>query len=162
MKANFARWPAVFMIVVAMAPFVDAQRQRGGARPVLENGGVPIGSLGEPLGSWAKIEGVEVHDALAHGACTLRVDTVNGKKLQRPVEIWIEGIGSLPEGKHCVIEGYENTRMIGDPPAVEEFARRTGKEFHPMQAGWQTQMFFVPLQIVSPKELKMTKRNTKG
>jgi hypothetical protein len=153
MIPRLVAWPALILIFAATAPFVAAQRPRADGRPVLEGGVVPIGSLGHPLGSLLKIEGVEIHEGLAHGTSTLNVDTVNGKKLPRRVEIWIDGIGSLPEGKRCVIEGYENVRMIGNPPAVVEMARREGREIQLMQAGWQSKMFFTPLAIISPKEL---------
>ena len=161
MRPRPVTWPALILAVVATAPFVSAQRPRANGLPVIEGGVVPIGSLGHPLGSLLKIEGVEIHEGLSHGACTLNVDTVNGKKLPRRVEIWVE-IGPLPEGKRCVIEGYENFKMIGDPPAVVDIARRNGRKIQLMQAGWQSKMFFTPLVVISPKELAIPKREPKG
>jgi hypothetical protein len=86
------------------------------------------------------------------GVRTLRVDTVNGRKLREPVPTWVDNV-ALPEAGRCVLKGYEDCRMIGQPPAVEEAARESGKVIGQPQAGWQMQMFFVATSVVSPDGL---------
>ncbi len=128
--------------------------------PELRTGIVPIGSLGEPLGAYLKIEGTRVEGFKA-GVRTLWVDTVNRKRLRQPVPIWVDNV-ALPEAERCVLKGYEDCRMIGQPPALEEAARESGKVIGQPQAGWQMQMFFVATSVVSPDGLRISEGEGKS
>lgn len=140
---------------LATAPHTLPAQQRSLRPPrvELQNGIIPVGSLGEPLGRYLKVEGIREEEGKV-GVSTLRVDTVNGRKLREPVDIWVENL-DLPEGERCVLKGYENCRMIGDPPAVMEAARESGRKFGLRQAGWQMQMFFTSTSVVSPNGLRI-------
>ena len=138
--------------------FINTARAGQPATPVLEFGVVPIGWLGYPLGTYLTIEGQrEEGDGPKMGRGRLLVDTINGKKLDKPAAIGIDHLKTLPGGVRCVIKGYENMRMIGAPPASEQAAKEAGKPFIPPQAGWQAQCYFVALSVVAPKNLKISK-----
>ncbi len=113
----------------------------------------PAGKLGFALGTYLRIEGSRVEGPKTGGR-TLRVDTVNGKKLDASVEIGIDNVDSLPAGTRCILRGYETGQMIGTPPAVEQAAKEQGKEISRPQAMWQFFRYFVILSVVEPKELK--------
>lgn len=108
-----------------------------------------MGSLGYPVGKYLEIEGVRETGGMT-GHRTLRVDTIQGEKLDRPVCLWIENVrgGALPAGERCVIRGYESVRMIGLPDGVVE-----AEHLPPTQALWQMQRFFVMTSAVEPKGL---------
>ncbi len=112
---------------------------------------VPIGRLGQPLGSYLKIEGVRAENSKSPA---LRVDTVNGRKLRQSVEVAVSNV-DLPKAERCVLKGYENGQMIGQPPAVVEAAREAGKEIVEHQAAWQMHMFFVATSVVPPNALQI-------
>lgn len=161
MKSRRYSWWLIVLSGLATASFGAKSKDgpsKDNERIVLENGIVPTGSLGFPLGHLLRIEGTEIHEALGHGCCTLRVDTVNGKAVADPIDIWVENIECLPEKGRIVIRGYEMCRMIGDPPAVIVLAREAGRTIPPRQAGWQMQMIFVPLLVEAPKNLKIRAR----
>ena len=123
--------------------------------------GMPYGILGRPLGSYLTIEGVrDANPYVKVGVCTLVVDSVNGKKLDKPVGIWVDNVVALPEAKRCKLRGYESGRIIGAPPAAFEAAKEEGKTFLPPQAGWQFEHYFIVLSVVQPKDLEI--RNKKG
>ncbi len=126
------------------------------SQPTLHNMDVPIGSLGFPVGSYLTIEGVRLDGAKA-GARTLRVDTVNGQKLERAGAISVEKTEALPKGTRCVLKGYETFRMIGEPPAYEAAAVEAGRQITIPQVGWQVHLFFVTMSVVSPSGLKLEK-----
>lgn len=125
----------------------------------LAGGSVPIGTLGQPLGAAVTIEGQappapqEVRKN--NSVRVLIVDTVNGEKLPHPIGITVTNIERAPETGRCVLRGYESGRMIGNPPALEEWARKEGKEFTVPQAVWQWSSYFVALSVESPKDLRM-------
>jgi hypothetical protein len=122
--------------------------------PTLRNGEMPIGSLGAPLGDYLTIEGTRAPKDDKNDACTLRVDTVNGKKLASPVDIWIDNIEDLPERGRCILKGYETVRTVGIPPAVEEAAKEKGQDIAAPQR-WSILLYFVPTSVVSPETLKL-------
>ena len=94
------------------------------------------------------IEGVRAEDGKV-GVNTLLANTVNGKKLDTPIGIWVENVEALPKGTRCILRGYESGRMIGVPAAVAE------KEHIPLpQARWQFFRFFIVTSVVEPKDLK--------
>jgi hypothetical protein len=115
----------------------------------------PRGILGDHLGAYLTVEGVRATEGLV-GTQTLLVDRVNGKRLKKPVAIWVRNL-ILPSKKRCVLKGYESGRMIGDPPAAIEAAKEQGKEIVVGQAAWQWEPYFVALIVVEPKGLKLFK-----
>lgn len=84
------------------------------------------------------------------------VDTINGKKLDKPVAIDIDNL-EPPHGVRCVIKGYENMQMVGAAPAEEQAAKEAGKPFIPPQAVWQVRCYFKALAVAAPKNLKIGK-----
>ena len=114
---------------------------------------IPGGRLGYPLGTYVRIEGIRA-DGFKTGVNTLLVGTVNGKKLDQPVGIWVENVDSLPKGPRCVLRGYETGSMIGVPPAVIEAAKEEGKTVNVPQAVWQFRRYFIVTSVVEPKDLK--------
>lgn len=112
----------------------------------------PRGVFGD-LGQYLTVEGLRLNGTFT-GNSTLLVDTVCGKKLDKPVSIWIENL-ELPAKKRCVFKGYELGRMIGTPPAVLEAAREKGKTFPAVQAAWHWQPYFVALVVVEPEGLEV-------
>jgi hypothetical protein len=126
--------------------------ETGQRPPELHPGVIPIGSLGHPLGQYVTIEGVRA-EGFKTGNRTLRVDTVSGQRVARPLTIWIDNLG-LPEGGRCKIRGYETLRTLGVPPAEETAAAEAGKRISLPQAVWQIQLYFVALSVVSPRGLK--------
>ena len=109
---------------------------------------IPTGRLGHRLGTYLTIEGVRSEQGKS-GSKTLLVDTVNGKTLDTPIDIWVDNVDSLPKAVRCILRGYESGRMIGVP---EEVAR---KEHIPLpQAAWQFFRYFIVTSVVEPKDLK--------
>src|SRR5207237_636136 len=84
----------------------------------------PGGLLGHPLGSYLTVEGVRAEQGKV-GVRTLLVDSINGRRLPKPVALWVENL-DLPPQQRCTLKGYETGRMIGTPPAVFEAAREQG------------------------------------
>jgi hypothetical protein len=113
---------------------------------------IPKGRLGHPLGTYLTIEGVRFGvDKIGKAkidAHTLLVDTINGKKLDRPIAISIETSGSLPMRERCVFRGYESGRMVGVP---FEVARA---ENLPVPAAvWHFHRYFIITSVVQPAGL---------
>lgn len=109
---------------------------------------IPSGRLGHPLGTYLTIGGVRAEKGKV-GVNTLLVDTVNGKKLEDPIGVWIENVDSLPKDTRCTLRGYESGKMIGVPAEVAR------KENLPLpQASWQFFRYFVITSVVEPKDLK--------
>lgn len=103
------------------------------------------GQLGHPLGRYLTVEGtMETRGKV--GTSTLLVDTVDGRRLDAPVAIWVDN-AELHEGR-VVLKGYESGRYIGVPPEV---ARATGR--HP-QAAWQFQRYFIATSAESGATLR--------
>jgi hypothetical protein len=114
---------------------------------------IPTGKLGFPLGTYLRVEGVRV-DGPKYAGRTLLVETVNGKKLDTPMDIGIENVDSLPKVTRCILRGYEMGQMIGTPPAVVQAAKEEGKVIPHPQAGWKFYRYFVVLSVVEPEDLK--------
>ena len=112
---------------------------------------IPTGKLGYPLGTYLRIEGVRAEQNM--WGFPLRVDTVNGKKLDKPIEVWVSNV-DLPTDGRCILRGYETGSMIGTPPAAIEAAKEDGKDLNLPQAGWQFHRVFIVLSVVEPKDLK--------
>ena len=113
----------------------------------------PSGRLGHPVGTYLTIEGVRAEKGKV-GVNTLVVDTVNGKKLDTPIGVWIENVAALPKDTRCTLRGYESGKMIGTPPAEFEAAREAGKDITMPQAEWQFFRYFIVTSIIEPKDLK--------
>lgn len=110
---------------------------------------IPDGKLGYPLGTYLTIAGMRPE--IGKGASrSLIVDKINGKKLAQPIEIWIENTQTLPEGKRCILEGYENGEMIGNPGQAIQNGDLT-----PQQAPWQFYRYFIVTNIIEPTTLKI-------
>jgi hypothetical protein len=105
---------------------------------------VPMGRLGHPIGSYLTITGVRAERGKV-GVKTLAVDSVNGRKLDRPITIWLDNIEALPGSTPCVVKGYESARWIGTPPEV---VAATGRV---TQASWQLQRYFIVTTVVRPE-----------
>ena len=133
------------MILATSLAYADPDVPAG--RPtatVLRTGEVPIGSLGFPLGSYLTLEGKRV-DGIKTGVRTLSVDTINGKKLDKPIGIEVKNVDLPPPQFRCTVKGYETLRMGGVPPAVEQAAKEAGKPINRPQEGWQVKLYFVAI-----------------
>jgi hypothetical protein len=88
----------------------------GGVRrsqvPVGEVGGryVLVGQLGHPIGTYLTLEGTT--PAVAKDA-RLLVDTVDGRRLSRPVSVELRQARGLPANGRVVLRGFEDCGMIG-------------------------------------------------
>lgn len=82
---------------------------------------------------------------------TLVVDTVNGKRLPKPVYTIVDNIKEpgLPEDTRCVIRGYESGKIIGMPSAVAK-----AENIMVPSCGWQFVRTFVVTSVVEPASLK--------
>ena len=108
----------------------------------------PAGRLGYRIGSYLTIEGTREEDGKV-GVNTLRVDTIDGYRLDKPIDIWIDNV-TLPSRERCVLKGYETGRWIGVPDEV----LRATESPHP-QAVWQFQFYFLATSVEQPKSLKI-------
>lgn len=120
---------------------------------VLHNGKVPIGSLGKPLGTYVTIEGKRYPHRVEGSQWVLVVSKVDGKKLAKPVNLWIDNIGRMSAKGQIVLKGYENARMVGVPPAYAT-ASREDHEKPPAwtlrpNVKWQMELYFTVLKVVS-------------
>src|ERR1035437_8950098 len=115
---------------------------------------VPAGKLGHPLGTYLRIEGVRA-DGFKTGGHPLLGHTINGKKREKPIAVWVENVESLLTEGRCILRGYETGRMIGTPPAEIDAAREAGKEMSVPQAAWQFRRYFIVKSVVEPKSLKL-------
>jgi len=131
------------VLVVSACGCTAVQPEGGGS-------GIPMGRLGQRLGTYLTIEGVRMEEGKV-GTQTLLVDTVNGRKLSSPVGVWVENVKhpGLPKGTRCIIRGYESGEMIGLPDAVAE-----AENIPPPQAMWQFRRYFIITSVVEPKSLE--------
>ncbi len=121
----------VFFGLLCSVVALSGEPGPGPKQPTLQVSELPIGSLGFPVGSYLTIEGLRL-DGFKAGVHTLRVDTVNGYKLAKPVAIWVEKTEPLPKETRCTLKGYETLEMIGMPPAYLEADKEAGNA----AAGW--------------------------
>jgi hypothetical protein len=124
----------------------------------------PGGLLGDRLGEYLTIEGV-----LAEGGKTetgtFLVDTVNGKKLDKPVAIVVRvhdfdatrfdkpvGYVMKSDPHRTILKGFESGEMIGVPEGVRAAARELGRAEVPVSPqAWQWRPYFVALIISDAK-----------
>ncbi len=150
--------PALGLIVVCLAAELMLTQLAAGEdktnpdrpRATLHHGDVPLGSLGYPLGDLMTIEGTRAK-GLKINPQTLFVDTVNGKKLEKPVAISIDNVRELPADVRIVLKGYESGRMLGPVPAAIQVAEEKGEKVMMPQRSWHWDAFFVALTSVQPK-----------
>ncbi len=132
----------------------------------LDAADIPNGEFGHPLGTYLKIEGTralmpsEKPRVRIKDPHTLDVDTVNGKKLARPIRIRIDN-ADLGADTRYVLRGYEIGRMtnaIPDEVAKNEpeFAERNGVS----QVGWYFFVQFVVTSVAEPAGIKLEKKKT--
>ncbi len=147
---------ALLLLILAPSPaFADPNAPA--SRPtatILRPGDVPVGSLGSPLGSYLTLEGHRV-DGFKTGVETLLIDTINGKRRDAPIGIWVDNEQLPPPPFRCTVKGYEMARMLGVPPAVEQAAKEAGENIGLPQAGWQVQLYFVALSPVALKDVAL-------
>lgn len=129
----------------------------------------PGGLLRDQLGAYLTIEGVKAEDGKIETG-TLLVDTVDGKKLDKPISLVIRGAYvvndnlqparlDLPAKHRCVFKGFESGEMIGVPPAVQAAAAEQGWKGVPISpAQWQWRPYFVALIVVEPEGLELRKQ----
>ncbi len=129
----------------------------------------PGGILSDQLGVYRTIEGFRSEGSKDETG-TLLVDTVDGKKLDKPIPLVIRGAVvvdhnlqpaglSLPEKQRCKLKGFESGEMIGVPPAVSAAAQEQGWEEVPMSPKlWQWRPYFIALVVIEPKDLEFRKR----
>ena len=129
----------------------------------------PGGILSDQLGVYRTIEGFRLEGGKVETG-TLLVDTVDGKKLDKPITLVIRGAVvvdhnlqpaslSLPAKQRCILKGFESGEMIGVPPAVSAAAEEQGWKEVPMSpVQWQWRPYFVALVVVEPKDLELRKR----
>lgn len=119
----------------------------------------PGGLLGDSLGDYLTIEGVPYDGAGKVEGNTLMVDTLNGKKLDKPIGILIHNVRRLQARQRYVLKGYELGQMIGTPPAVRVATEELGQKYvEQSAAGWRWRPYFVVLIPVEPQGLELLKR----
>jgi hypothetical protein len=111
----------------------------------------PMGRLGYMVGTYVEIEGVQQLGTLL-GNRTLRVDTIDGEKIEKSILLTIDNIGreGLPPGKRCVLRGYETVRMVGLPEAVVTAEKLDQPSFY-----FQMHRYFIIRTVVAPAELNI-------
>jgi hypothetical protein len=154
---------SALLLVLCLCPVrASAQPPPAGKppeRPTIRTGEVPAGSLGSPLGQYLTIEGIRYEPKpaiMVDTTSTLLVDTVNGKKLSKPIPIQIATVRALPKEGRCVLKGYEDGRMGGTPPAAFKAAEEAGRPLELGTAVWGWRFYFVATSVVSPEGLKAT------
>ncbi len=147
------RWLSAALLVLCLAgESLPAQPQAGPPRARLQNGFVPIGILGYPLGDYLTVEGTRGPEGGKGIGFGLLVDTINGKKLKEPIGIGLGNITrELPKNTRILLKGYETGQMIGVVPAVIAWQQAMGETVLEPQAGWQWRSAFIVLQAVKPK-----------
>ena len=147
----------------SVVPAGQAPGGPGGARAEQLRPRPPGGLFGDRLGEYRTIEGVRAEGGKIETG-TLLVDTVDGKKLDKPMAIVVRPRGyptrrlDLPAKKRCVFKGYELGEMIGRPPAEYNAAKERGEDADELvkwdAVPWQWRPYFVVLITVEPKGLE--------
>ncbi len=129
----------------------------------------PGGILSDELGVYRTIEGLRSEGGKVETG-TLLVDTVDGKKLDKPIPLVVRGavvvehnlqpaVLSFPARQRCILKGFESGEMIGVPPAVSAAAEEQGWKEVPMSpVQWQWRPYFVALVVVEPKGLELRRQ----
>ena len=125
----------------------------------LDNRGVPVGTLGFPVGTYLTIEAVwqaPPQSVICNPQDFWFVDTVNGGRLAKPVEIMIETTNSYHEGVRFTFKGYETCKMMGIAPGEEEAYKESGQRLYNVQCivTWHLQYLFEVTSVVASKKQK--------
>jgi len=150
----------VAVVICAMLTsraFAQPQVAPGGAPMTPHRPRQPGGILGDSLGNYLTIEGILYQGKGKVESNTLIVDTVDGKKLDKPIGVLIRNVRQLPPKVRCVLKGYELGEMIGTPPAVPVAAKELGTTYDLSAAMWRWRPYFVVLIPVEPKGLELLK-----
>jgi hypothetical protein len=119
----------------------------------------PGGFFKDQLGTYLSIEGVLYDGGGKVESNSLVVDTVDGKKLDKPLLIVVKNV-RLPAKTRCVLKGYELGEMIGRPPAEYDLTKELGKDPQELARRdatvWRWRPYFVPLIAVEPQGLEVT------
>ena len=119
----------------------------------------PGGFIKEQLGIYLTIEGVLYDGNGKVESNSLVVDTVDGKKLEKPILILVRNV-RLPAKTRCILKGYELGAMIGRPGAEYAAYKELGKDPQELRnrdaIGFQWRPYFVPLIAAEPKGLEVT------
>lgn len=133
------------------------------------SGRQPGGKLNDHLGVYHTIEGIRATGGKVETG-TLLVDTVDGKKLDKPIPLLVRGAvvenHNLQEAtlrlsgdQRFVFKGFETGEMVGVAPAVAIVAQEQGwAEVPQSAAGWQWRPYFVALVAVEPEGFELRKR----
>ena len=117
MKLKFLSIPAVALMLVALSasaqPANDPAKQSVTASDIGRRV-IIIGDLNKPLGTYLTIEGVRPERGGMRNN-PLEVDTIDGKKLDKPVIVDVRGTQQLPKEGRIVLRGYETGAMAGIP-----------------------------------------------
>jgi hypothetical protein len=117
----------------------------------------PGGLLRDQLGEYLTIEGVRAEGGKIETG-TLLVDTVDGKKLDKPVPILIHNLRDVPAKQRCVLKGYESGGMIGVRRRSSLYQEQGRTDVNPSPFPWQWRPYFVALIAVEPKGLEILKK----
>jgi hypothetical protein len=121
----------------------------------------PGGFLNDRLGTYLTIEGVLYDGKGKVESNSLVVDTVDGRKLDKPLVILVKNV-QLPAKKRCILKGYELGEMIGRPPAEYDLTKELGQDPEELArrdaTPWNWRPYFVPLIAVEPKGLEVSTR----
>jgi hypothetical protein len=111
MTGNFSRIVAIASLLYCSFALAESQQVKWDEVQI-------IGSLGKPLGTYIRIEGV-VPDKEIMMSNPIEVRKVNGVELSSPVLIEMHCEGKLEKGKHYVFRGYESGGMVSSPDDPE-------------------------------------------
>jgi hypothetical protein len=114
---------------------------------------VPMGLLGHPLGTALTIEGTQ-KAARGKFSQVLVVDSVNGQKLAKPVDILIQNAKRpwRSAQTRCVFNGYETGSMVGTPPAL---LKEGAKQNMADQVDWTFLRQFMIISVVEPASMEI-------
>jgi len=141
----------------AQPPQVAGRIQKVAIQPLPLHPRQPGGFLAERLGVYVTVEGILYDGGGKVESNSLAVDTVNGRKLEKPFLIPVRNL-RLPPRRRCVLKGYESGEMIGIPPAEYALTKELGKDplefarHSPVSFSWRP--YFVTLLVVEPQGLK--------
>ncbi len=89
----------------------------------------------------------------------LRVDTVNGKKLKRPITVVLTNAELLGDQTRCVLRGYEVGATVGIPAEVTRKEKAFTEHYGTGQGELRFRREFVVTSVVEPKGIKLKARD---
>lgn len=155
--ATAALCVAMLSMATAQPPGLPKGQNPKGELPARPR--TPGGQLSDHLGTYHTIEGTRMRPgSMKLEANTLVVDTVDGKKLDKPLYVYVRHV-ELPADERCVLKGYELGEMIGRPPAEYAAAKERGQD--PAELAkrdatiWRWRPYFVVLIAAEPRALEV-------